>query len=134
MDTVQLDKLREALLERKQELESEIAEFQQEIVDLGDDQEQERGTGGNHFADDASSLGEQETISTIGDDFKEQLQMVEAALKRMDEGTYGVCQRCGKAIPVERLEALPYAAYCIECKAHLERQHALYGSVTPPAP
>lgn len=132
MDTAQLDTLREALLQRKQELEEEISEFQQEIVELGDDQEQERGTGGNHFADDASSLGEQQTISTIGDNFKEQLQLVEDALKRMDEGTYGICQRCGKQIPMERLEALPYAAFCIECKTYLERQHALYGSALPP--
>lgn len=43
------------------------------------------------------------------------LENVNAALRRLDEGTFGVCQHCGKEIARERLEALPYTPYCVEC-------------------
>ena len=53
------------------------------------------------------------------------LQQVNDALHRMDEGTYGSCQRCGKPIAAARLAAFPYVAYCIECQSILERQQLL---------
>ena len=43
------------------------------------------------------------------------LNQVEAALERIEKGTYGVCQQCGREIGTERLEAVPYAARCIDC-------------------
>ena len=46
----------------------------------------------------------------------DQLTQVNKALKRIDEGTYGICANCGNAIMTERLEALPYAELCIECQ------------------
>jgi RNA polymerase-binding protein DksA len=48
------------------------------------------------------------------------LAEVEAALGRMDRGTYGVCEGCGEPIPEVRLEALPWARFCVKCT---ERQH-----------
>ena len=45
---------------------------------------------------------------------------VNAALQRIEEGTYGQCAACGKEIPAERLDALPYTAYCIECERQQE--------------
>ena len=48
---------------------------------------------------------------------KEQLAKVEHALHKFEEGTYGLCDSCGQAIDPERLEALPYAALCLSCKA-----------------
>lgn len=47
-------------------------------------------------------------------------QAVNAALQRIEEGTYGRCVACGKEIPAERLDALPYTAYCIECEQQQE--------------
>jgi DnaK suppressor protein len=49
-----------------------------------------------------------------------QLEQVNAALARIENGTYGVCQRCGRPIPDARLEARPEAAYDIECQAIME--------------
>ena len=43
------------------------------------------------------------------------LAEVEAALKRVDHGTYGVCESCGEPIPEPRLRALPWARYCLKC-------------------
>lgn len=48
---------------------------------------------------------------------REQLQQIEAALARMDAGTYGICMQCGEPIAPARLEVLPYATYCIRCQS-----------------
>jgi DnaK suppressor protein len=49
------------------------------------------------------------------------LTQVERALQRLEDGTYGLCLECGEAIPVKRLEALPWAERCVACEAQLER-------------
>ncbi len=128
MNANTLASLKEALLERQRELTVEVEKLSEELMDLSIDQEDEHGGVGNHLADDGSSLGEQERISTVGEDFKEQLQQIDAALRRMEDGTYGSCQRCGKAVKVDRLRALPFAAYCIDCQSYLERQASLFGA------
>lgn len=48
---------------------------------------------------------------------QEQLEQIEAALARLDDGTYGICLDCGEPIPPERLEILPYATTCVRCQA-----------------
>ena len=50
------------------------------------------------------------------DQLEDRLAEVKKALKRIDEGTYGICTNCGKTILPERLEALPYAELCIDCQ------------------
>jgi DnaK suppressor protein len=45
------------------------------------------------------------------------LEDVERALQKLDEGTYGVCDSCGAAIPTERLEARPWSVLCVDCSA-----------------
>jgi DnaK suppressor protein len=49
------------------------------------------------------------------------LEQVNAALRRLDEATYGICADCGEPIPIERLEALPYATLCVRCQSTRER-------------
>ena len=46
----------------------------------------------------------------------QELAAIDAALERIREGTYGICQECDKRIPVARLQALPYAQYCVKCQ------------------
>ncbi len=45
------------------------------------------------------------------------VEQIDAAIERIKDGTYGTCENCGKAIPKERLRALPYAALCVTCKS-----------------
>ncbi len=52
----------------------------------------------------------------------EELAEIEEAFRRMDEGKFGICEECGRDVRLERLEALPYAALCIECKRNQERE------------
>ena len=64
----------------------------------------------------ASQVFEQQRDLALRDHNTQHLQAVEAALARLDDGTYGTCRRCGRPIAPERLDALPWAAYCIECQ------------------
>lgn len=77
---------------------------------------------GNHSADDATEVFTRERNLALRDNADDLLARVDAALQRLDDGTYGICERCGKQINPERLEALPYAAYCITCQAEIERE------------
>ncbi len=52
------------------------------------------------------------------------LKEVRAALARLDNGTFGTCLRCDEEIPEKRLQAVPWAAYCVQCQEAIERQRA----------
>jgi DnaK suppressor protein len=52
---------------------------------------------------------------------EQRLTQVQAALKRLDEGKYGICAGCGNEINTERLKAIPYAALCVNCQERFER-------------
>ncbi len=71
----------------------------------------------------AAEVFEQQKTLALRDQAHHHLALVQAALERIDEGTYGTCQRCGNPIAAERLEALPWAAYCIDCQRLVDREH-----------
>ena len=75
----------------------------------------------NHLADTASETYEREFDEGLEEDAQDQLRDVEAALQRIEDGTYGTCSACGKQIPVERLEAVPWTTLCIEDARKLAR-------------
>jgi len=52
------------------------------------------------------------------------LKEVQAAINRVEEGTYGTCLRCDEEIPEKRMKAVPWAAYCVGCQETIERQRA----------
>ncbi len=52
---------------------------------------------------------------------KDRLDSVRYALRAMDRGTYGICERCGAEIPIERLEIYPDATLCVKCQAEVEQ-------------
>jgi DnaK suppressor protein len=69
----------------------------------------------------ASQVFEQQRDLALRDRAIQQLELVDAALARLDAGTYGTCRRCGRAIAPGRLEALPWVAHCIECQTAIDR-------------
>ncbi len=75
---------------------------------------------GNHMADDASDVFEQAKSLALRRYLDALLAEAEEALRRFDEGTYGLCQACGQAIDPARLEALPYAPFCLRCQVQAE--------------
>ncbi|HEX6819173.1 MAG TPA: TraR/DksA C4-type zinc finger protein [Ktedonobacterales bacterium] len=76
----------------------------------------------SHQADNADAASEFERNQAIIANSREMLQQVEAALSRVDAGTYGICARCGQPIEPRRLEALPYVALCLKCQEAVEQE------------
>jgi len=64
----------------------------------------------------ATQVFEQQRDLALRDRNEQHLAAVEAAILRLDDGTYGACVRCGRPIAPERLDALPWAAHCIDCQ------------------
>lgn len=91
---------------------------------LGDEPEEDSSAELSHFdqhpADAASDAFEREKEFSILDQVQAELDDVERALKRLDEGQYGSCQACGSDIGDERLAAVPAARFCIEHQADAE--------------
>ncbi len=121
----QLQSLRGRLEERRRELDDEIEKMIADIQAMTADEQTEGGTGGNHPSDEANDVRDAEQSLTMQLDLEEMRRQVVAALNRMDEGTYGLCQLCGNPIDPERLDALPYAAYDIQHQAEMERNAGL---------
>jgi RNA polymerase-binding transcription factor DksA len=91
-----------------------------------------RGSGGEasggisnaplHLADLATDNSDQEVSLGLLQNQQGVLNSILAALDRIDAGTYGTCERCGKEIPEERLKALMYASRCVNCEQEAEQE------------
>jgi len=71
--------------------------------------------------DAALDSAQDEISSQLAEVESRELASIEQALERIREGTFGICDGCNGKIPVARLNALPYAIYCIECQREIER-------------
>ncbi len=95
-------------------LEAERAVLRRQLAELG------FGDAGGltydaNFADSSQVTAERGEAETLAGQLREQLNEVEAAIDRLGDGTYGLCERCGQPIPPARLEAMPTARLCIAC-------------------
>ena len=112
MDHQTVDRLRERL-------ETERGEVRKQLDDLGarpdaegiEDPELDEG-----FADAGQAAAERANLLTLVRSLRDTLRDVEQALGRMEDGTYGLCERCGQPIADERLVALPAVRLCMDCK------------------
>ena len=100
------------------QLEHQRSELRREIADQGADPDSDEisfvdDTG---FSDRSHSTEERSRLISMARALGSNLRDVERALAKMTAGTYGTCERCGGPIGPERLEALPWAVLCIECK------------------
>jgi RNA polymerase-binding protein DksA len=81
------------------------------------------GMDSKDLADIASDDIDRKMIEAIGSQELKRLKLIDSALTRIQQGKYGLCMKCGKRIPQDRLEAIPYALMCIECKTAEERRN-----------
>ncbi|MDO8430997.1 MAG: TraR/DksA family transcriptional regulator [Candidatus Binatus sp.] len=109
-------------------------EAQQRIIDLRRDQEQESDAGPADEMDSASTTEEIETHAGLIARAEEKLRYLDEAFARLDAGKYGRCLKCGGAIPIERLMAIPFASYCVDCQKELHRARGGWGQGTTIAP
>ena len=80
---------------------------------------------GMHQADAGSDAYDRDFALSLLSQEQDSLYEIDEALKRIEHGTYGVCEMSGKAIPHARLEALPFTRYTVECQAELEKRNRL---------
>lgn len=76
--------------------------------------EMDGGDFDENFADSGQVAAEQGEVHALANSLRDQLDAVEQALIKLDEGTYGRCERCQQSIPPARLEAVPSSRFCIE--------------------
>lgn len=76
-----------------------------------------------HMADMATDNFDREFNLGLAANEQELLNQIDGALRKIDEGTYGICEMLGKPIPVKRLKAMPYARYCIEAQQQIEERN-----------
>ncbi len=109
----ELKELRAALETERTELQSQLEEI--ETSTFSQAQSELSGEMGfdDEYADAGTATFERERDLSLENNVRDLLGKIEKALSRMDEGTYGVCERCGKPIEKARLKALPYATLCI---------------------
>jgi DnaK suppressor protein len=108
----QLSQIREGLNEERASLVEQVADLDAE-ADVNNWRE---GGFDDDPADAGSASFERETAQSLSNHARSLLLQIDDALRRMDAGTYGTCERCGERIEPERLEALPYARLCLDCK------------------
>ncbi len=114
------EKIRLALTARRDELQEEYSSTVAELAELQRDRLTD--SAGDDQADTGTKTFEREQEITLANAILERITQVERALERLDEGSYGWCERCGNPIPVERLAAFPSATLCVSCKQLEERR------------
>lgn len=112
----------------KERLEAKRAELKQQIADLTEAHPTpldpiEISQDSQEFEDTAVDFLEMQQEQSIGVNEQALLTEVEAALKRIEDGTYGFCVDCGEPIPEKRLEAIPWASRCVKDQARLEQKN-----------
>jgi RNA polymerase-binding protein DksA len=105
-----LDKLKTEIIDK---LMAESAEFREIIEDMDP----------KDLVDIAAEDIDRKTLEALGAQEIKRLRLIDAALSRIDNQRYGLCAKCNKKIPYERLEAIPYALMCIDCKTSDERRN-----------
>ena len=113
MDTETLDKYRARLRTMQQQLTQRVFRLETELHDMEAERDIER-------MDHAQEEAVNDEMMALDERSRQQVQEIQAALARIDDGTYGDCARCGNPINPKRLETLPTARYCIRCQEQLE--------------
>jgi RNA polymerase-binding protein DksA len=116
MDQEFIERMREKLMDIKKDLISNLtagnADFRQIM----------EGLDPKDLVDSASDDIDRKMLEALGVQDMKRLKLIDSALTRIQQGKYGLCIRCGKRIPRDRLEAIPYALMCIDCKSLEERR------------
>jgi DnaK suppressor protein len=117
------ERFRQLLLEKRRAVVDALDYLHQENSGSLEDGTGElvSGSADQHMADTATETVDREIDYTLEEHDERLVRAVDEALARLDAGTYGVCVNCGAQIAPERLEAMPWATLCIDCKRKEER-------------
>ncbi len=123
MSAIDTERFRGLLHERRDAVASALENLHKENAGaLGEETgELVSSSADQHMADAATETVDREIGNTLEEHDERLLEAIDAALQRIEDGTYGKCVNCGAQIPEDRLEAMPWATLCIECKRKEER-------------
>ena len=113
MDKNSLEGFRSRLLAMRRTVAGGVAALREQGAALGTD-------GTQDVADDAANTYARQMLLGMSERERQNLREIDAALDRIDEGSYGICEECSEPISEARLKALPYATLCVDCKADRE--------------
>jgi DnaK suppressor protein len=117
MEDAFLKKMKTSLFDLKKEILKNLASESEDFRTIIEDMDPK------DLADIAADDIDRKTLEALGTQELRRLQLIESALARIENKKYGLCARCSKKIPRERLEAIPYALLCIDCKSSEERRN-----------
>ena len=116
-----LGTLRDVLSRLRDETFEKIAVFRR-------DQGQELSSSPGDEMDVARSTADAEAHASLIERSEDRLRLIDQALARVDNGTYGTCAECGEDIPIERLKALPFALLCVDCQQKRGKSRGRWGA------
>jgi DnaK suppressor protein len=108
----------QALRQRLEKQRDEILNMYKQDLRAG---QESADDGTEDIVDRANNAYNRELMFSLSDTERNTLLQIENALRRMDEGTYGRCSNCGQNIALPRLEALPWARFCVDCQEMAEK-------------
>ena len=111
-----LEEFRASLEREKSELEAQLAELEESSFSTSQSDMSGEMAFDEEYADSGTATFERERDLSLENNIRDLLGKIGKALVRLDGGTYGICERCGKPIEKARLKALPYANLCIKDK------------------
>ena len=123
MEKKELNEFKELLLKKKEALSKGIEHIANDALKTS-----QRDAAGDlsayslHMADMATDNYDREFSLGLADNEQRILHRIEAALEKVDEGTFGLCDLCGKKISKVRLKVVPYAELCVPCQEKLEKK------------
>jgi RNA polymerase-binding protein DksA len=122
VSAVDTERFRGILEQERQQVLDAINYLHEETPgSLEDETEEIIGNSDNHLGDTATATLDREIDYSLEENSEHVLRAIDGALQRIEEGTYGICETCGQPISPERLEAIPYATQCIDCRRKGER-------------
>lgn len=107
---------RERLIADREAVQQRLAGLEREFAGLVESASQANADD-EHDPEGATIAFERQYVAALIGQARERLAQIDAALRRLDEGSYGICERCGQPIGAERLEARPAASTCVRCAA-----------------
>ncbi len=110
MTNEQLDQFKKSLIEEREEILEDLNISSENISNL------RSGNKSGDLVDQAYNQYEKELLIGLSSGDKETLKKIDKALQKIKDGSFGSCEKCGASIEEKRLEAIPYAIRCIECK------------------
>lgn len=121
MRKLNVEKYREKLLAERDRIHAEMGQLEQHIsYEDTPGGQSELADYDNHPADTGTDTFDREKDLAVRDSYRDIIGRIDEAVGKIERGTYGVCDRCGRDIMIGRLDAIPYAIYCVECQDIIE--------------